>query len=132
MKTLSQNKFLNVLLKNKKNYNKFTLKIEDRNPKWLYGLHNHAEFLNYMNPHDKCLWDALIPGYKEKLKPEGLYKLKKVIGIFLLENGNHKIVCKIYKAGYNSKNAEKETKAYMKRYFKKHKLKHSWILISPF
>ena len=132
MKTLTQDKFLEKLLKDKKKFKQFTLKIEDRNPDWNYGIHNHAEFVNYMNPHDNYLWDALIPGYKNKIKPNTLYKLQNVIGIYMLKNRNHKIVCKIYKKGYNSKQAEKETHTYMKRYYKKHNLKHAWIQISSF
>ena len=132
MKTLTQAKFLDFLLKDKKKYKQFALQVEDRSKRWKYGIRNHAEFIGYMNPHDKCLWDALIPGYKQALTPDDTYKLKQVIGVFMLENGNHKIVCKIYKPGYNATQAEKDTKTYMRRYYKQHGLKSAWIQIGDF
>ena len=131
-KILPQDKFFKLLFKHKDNLQFFTLEIEKRNPGWMYGIHNHAEFLGFMNPHDNCLWDALIPGYKEKLIVKKKYKVKDIIGIYLLENGNHKIVCKIFKNGYDSNKSEKDIKKYMKNYFNKHKLRHKWIQLTKF
>ena len=62
MKTLSENYFFDELFKKK-----MRLEMEDRIGLGYktYGIYNHAEFIDYMNPHDKCLWDAIIPGYNE-------------------------------------------------------------------
>jgi len=132
IKTLRQEDFFKYLFKYKDTLDFFTLKVEKRNPDWMYGIHNHAEFVGLMNPHDNCLWDALIPGYKDTLVTNKKYKLKDIIGIYILENGNHKIVCKIFKQGYNSRKAKRDVKRYMKKYFKKHNLKHKWIQWSNF
>ena len=132
MKTLKDVDFFKYLISHKNNLRIFTLEIEDRDPNWMYGIHNHAEFVGYMNPHDNCLWDALIPGYKDKLEPTIQYKLKQIIGVFLLENGNHKIITKIFKSGYNSKVAKKQVHTYMKNYYKRHTLNHKWVQIHPF
>ena len=132
LQILSQEKFFTYLFKYKDQLSHFILKIEKRDPRWMYGIHNHAEFIGFMNPHDNCLWDALIPGYKEKCVPDKKYKLKNIIGIYLLENGNHKIVCKIYKPGYNSKKAIRDVHTYMKKYYTKHTLDHKWVQLSEF
>lgn len=132
LQTLSQKQFFTQLFKYKDNLRHFVLEIEKRPLQRMYGIHNHAEFIGYMNPNDNCLWDALIPGYNEKCIPNKKYKLKDIIGIYLLENGNHKTVCKIYKPGYKAIKAQKDIIKYMKKYYNKHRLKHKWIQLSPF
>jgi len=133
-RTLRQEQFLQIIHTHiqKNTIQQLTLQIEKRNPRWMYGIHNHAEFLGYTNPHDKCLWDALIPGYKKKFTPDKKYKVKDIIGIYLLENGNHKTVCKIYKPGYNAKKASRDVKNYMKRYYQIHGLRHKWVQLAPY
>ena len=50
-----------------------------------YGLNNHGEFIDYMNPHDNCYWDAIIPGYIDKIEYDKYLTTTGIIGIFLLK-----------------------------------------------
>ena len=117
MKTLKDTDFFKLIDKNKV----FNIEIEDRLSLGYetYGLNNHAEFIDYHNPHDDCLWDAIIPGYNYLMKDKKVYKTKSIIGILWLSNGNHKIAIKIYKPGYTKQRAEKDIKTYIKNYLKK-------------
>lgn len=124
MNTLNDKKFFEILLKQD-----FLLEIEDRVELGYrtYGIDNHAEFINYMNPHDKCLWDAIIPGYSKKLKGGVKYKTTDILGIFYLKNGNHKIAVKINEPGYNSCKSKRDLILYMKTYNKFVPVYGEWI-----
>ena len=96
-----------------------------------------AEFKDYMNPHDNCLWDAIIPGYEHRLKPDSHYKSQKIIGMLLLSDGNHKIAVRVNKPGYNKSKAKKDIKTYVNNYLSSYlaRKKHSrgeWVEISGF
>lgn len=135
VKTLSQRTFFKHLFEHvhtKRPFNTFILEIEEREPNWNYGIDNHAEFIQYMNPHDNCLWDALIPGYNKILSPNKQYIVKDIIGIYLLKNGNHKIIVKVYIPGYDPVESEKQVKLYMDTYFKRHNIPNTWIEIHGF
>lgn len=117
MKTLEENKFFKVLSNNKAD---LKVEIEDRVGLGYrtYGIKNHAEFIEYMNPHDNCLWDAIIPGYDEVINKKSIYKSKKVLGILWLSDGNHKIAIRIGKRGYNKQKAQKDINTYVTNYLK--------------
>ena len=66
MKTLNCNEFIKMIRKSKKGY-KVIIENRVKLGYRTYGICNHAEFINYMNPHDNCLWDAIIPGYKYQI-----------------------------------------------------------------
>ena len=94
-------------------------------------------FTDYMNPHDNCLWDAIIPGYNEVINKNNKYITKKVIGVLRLSNGNHKIAVRIGRPGYNAIKAKKDIKKYVKKYLKDfynnyHNVRGEWIQISDF
>ena len=94
-----------------------------------YGIENHAEFLGKMNPYDNCLWDAIIPGYKKILPKNKIYKVKDIIGMFWLSNGNHKVIVKIDESGYNHIKAKTDLDMYISNYLKINLgLKGNWIL----
>ena len=116
MKTLDEKLFFNKLFK-KSSHN---LTIEDRVSLGYktYGIDNHAEFIDYVNPHDDCLWDALIPGYNFRMKGDTKYKSKKIIGMLWLSDGNHKIAVRIHKHGYNKNQAKKDINNYVNNYLK--------------
>lgn len=114
MKTLEERAFFNLLISKKP----LNLTIEDRVKLGYktYGIDNHAEFINYMNPHDKCLWDAIIPGYNHIMKGDKKYITKKIIGMLLLSDGNHKIAVRVHKPGYNKNQAQKDINTYVNSY----------------
>ena len=123
MRTLNEDSFFNLLLKN----NNFNIQIEDRVGLGYktYGIKNHGEFKDYMNPHDNCLWDAIIPGYNDVLDKNKIYKTRQILGMLWLSDGNHKIAIKIGRNGYDKKKAQKDINTYvtnyLKNYFKRKK-----------
>ena len=72
MKTLNITEFIKMIKKNRKGYK---IVIEDRIKLGYntYGIVNQGEFINYMNPHDNCLWDAIIPGYNYQMSDNKVY-----------------------------------------------------------
>ena len=81
MSRLRQTEFLAFLQKHRRG---LVLIIEDRVGKGYkeYGIENHAEFINFTNPHDDCLWDAIIPGYDYKIEPETQIQIKNNVSWF--------------------------------------------------
>ncbi len=118
MKVLYEKEFLDLISKKKK----FSVIIEDRKGLGFktYGIDNHAEFINYHNPHDNCLWDAVVPGYKNQLPFDKIYITKDIIGVLWLSNGNHKIFVRLNTKnyGFNIKSIEKEIKKFIKNYIR--------------
>ena len=78
----------------------------------------HAEILDYSNPADKDFWDVIILGYPEM--KEDFYTLfpkNKLMGVILLENGNHKLLFKVnYKKGFSHKRYFNDLAKFMKEY----------------
>ena len=114
MKTLREKAFFNTLTNN----SSFNLTIEDRVSLGYrtYGIDNHAEFVDYMNPHDNCLWDAIIPGYNYRMTGDKKYITKKIIGMLLLSDGNHKIAVRVHKPGYKKNQAKNDINNYVNDY----------------
>ena len=114
MKILYENEFLKLISKKKK----FKIIIEDRKTLGFhnYGIDNHAEFINYHNPHDNCLWDAVIPGYKKQLPIDRIYITKDIIGVLWLSNGNHKIFVRLntYNYQFDIKSIDADIKRFIR------------------
>jgi hypothetical protein len=107
-----------------------TIQIENRIGWFDYGFpKQHAEILNYYNAADDCCWDALILGYKNPdMKYEEKYKTKHLIGIILIENGNHKLLFRLpYKRGFDENIFRRDVKKFTRNYSKKWGLKTSFI-----
>jgi hypothetical protein len=122
---MNQKQFITTILREKSE-----LLTEDRHEigSETYGIENHAEFLGKMNPYDNCLWDAVIPGYQKILPKNKKYKVKNIIGMFWLSNGNHKVIVKVSESGYNKIKAKKDLQNFTKKYLKiNHGLKGIWI-----
>ena len=128
MKILCDTEFLDLIKKQKK----FSVIIEDRKGLGFqtYGIDNHAEFIHFHNPHDDCLWDAVIPGYKKQLPFDKIYKTKDIIGLLWLSNGNHKIFIRLNTTNYGFKveSINSEIKKFIKNYVKINKgLQYKYI-----
>jgi hypothetical protein len=106
-----------------------TIKIENRfnwnDYKFPY---QHAEILKNINPADKDNWDALILGYDRDFKLDTQFVSNKILGIILVEDGNHKVLFKIpYFRGFKQKLYDKEVKKFMKIYEEKNNLKLKYL-----
>ena len=106
------------------------LEIEKRHKDYHYGFpNNHAEILNFYNKADNDCWDALIFGYDNLDYPfKTQLFTKHLIGIILINNGNHKLLFKIpYKRGFSETKLRKDVNNYIKKYKKINKLKLKYI-----
>ena len=70
-------------------------KFDKRPKKFLFGTNNYGEIIGYINPADGDRWDIIAPGY-EILKRNSPFIIKKIEGIILMPNLNHKIIVNIY------------------------------------
>ena len=86
-----------------------------KNRQQTYGIINQYEIEGYINPADGDFWDVVVPGYSHKIRTTEFYT-NDVIGIFILESGNHKIFMKINYQGYNSQKSRRDILKYCKEY----------------
>lgn len=86
-----------------------------KNNQQTYGIINQYEIEGYINPADGDFWDVVIPGYSHKIRTAEFYT-NDIIGIFILESGNHKIFMKINYPGYNSQKSRRDIIKYCKEY----------------
>jgi hypothetical protein len=110
------------------------IKVEDRDKynRFKYGIENHAEFLGMMNPYDKCLWDAIIPGYKKKIPKHKIFQTIEILGMLWLEDGNHKVAIKINYPGFNYQQSKFDIQNYIHNYLATNSpLKGKWISANP-
>lgn len=59
------------------------------------NINNYGEIYNCINPADKDPWDIIVPGYKP-LKRDTPIMFKKLEGVMLLPNGNHKLIIDVH------------------------------------
>ena len=124
MNIVCDNKFIKKL-----NNEVFRIVIENR-PKLKfneYGLNNHGEFIDYMNPHDNCYWDAIIPGYLDKIAYDKYLTTTGIIGIFFIEDGNHKIAIRVNETGFNSDKSGQDVEDFIQNYKEETKIRGIWI-----
>ena len=126
MNILCDNKFIKKLSEEE-----FRIVIENR-PKLKfneYGLNNHGEFIDYMNPHDNCYWDAIIPGYLNKITYDKYLTTTGIIGIFFIEDGNHKIAIRVNEPGFDLRNSKQDVKDFIINYKQQTKIRGIWISV---
>ena len=58
-------------------------------------INNYGEIPIFINRADGDPWDVIVPGYP-KLVTDKPIKLKKLIGVFTLPDGNHKLIVDVY------------------------------------
>ena len=106
-------------------------KFEHRPAKYKFSAHNYGEIPKWHNRADGDPWDIFAPGYKQHLQINRPYIIDKVIGVFMLENGNHKIAVRLKDFSITSNNYEKDIiKSYTKKYSKHTKVKGKYISIN--
>lgn len=113
--TLNSNQFIKMIISKKKGYNVIIenrIKLGYRT----YGICNHAEFVNYMNPHDNCLWDAIIPGYTYQISDKKSYIVKNIFGYIFVPNGNHKIIIDLGLRGFNKRKFISDINTFLDEY----------------
>lgn len=126
MKTLSRRKFIAMIKKKRSGYK---IQMEDREKLGYrtYGVLNHAEFLGYMNPHDDCLWDIIIPGYSYKISKK-IHYINDIIGYIWVDNGNHKIIVDLDLSGFDGKQFIDEITYFRRDYGKLNRVSTKLVL----
>lgn len=80
------------------NPNKYQCVFEHR-PKWKFGVTNYGELPQWINNADGDPWDVFTPT-PAKLPVSQPFRVSSVIGVLVLENGNHKIAVRVKDVPY--------------------------------
>ena len=92
------------------------VKLEARPKKYMFGLNHYGDIPSTLNKADGDPWDVLVPGYNNLPIGEKI-KMKRILGVLLLGNGNHKLIVDVHSnEKRNCNQASKEIKNYQKRY----------------
>ena len=83
-----------------------------------------------INRADRDPWDVFAPGYHYKLQLKKRYKIKEIIGLLFLENGNHKLAIRVYAPYFDKNLAIKEIETYFLQYTEQTSKKGFWIPIN--
>jgi hypothetical protein len=110
-----------TMLKNLKN-RQIYCHMDKRPLKYMFGARNYGEVFGFVNPADGDRWDVLVPGYP-RLSFKKRFEIKKVEGIIIFKNGNHKIIVDVKTPLKRNPNFWPEVKAYRKNYEKIVKLR---------
>lgn len=118
---------LKKLLQHPNNYN---CVFENRPVKYKFGTRNYGEIPLWYNRADGDPWDVFAPGYKYNLVYNFPYVIDKIIGVFVLENGNHKIAVRLKDLPIHSRKYEKHIiNKYMKNYSDYTKIKGQYMTL---
>ena len=88
---------------------------------------NYGEIPSYVNRADGDPWDVIVPGYP-KLETDKPMKLKKLLGVYTLPNGNHQLIVDVQTSHKKDKNKfYKDVTSFQRKYEKHTKLVGSVI-----
>lgn len=116
------------LLKNNKD---IYLVLENRPAKYMFGALNYGEIPGYFNKADKDPWDVVVPGYLGRLPTNTKYKITGLRGVYMLPNGNHKLMVDINGNKRDLNEIKKEMFFYKRKYENFTKLRGSLIFFDP-
>lgn len=103
--------------------------LEHRPKRYMFGCLNYGDVPGYKNDADGDPWDIFAPGYEETLA-YGEYSCIAVLGILMLDNGNHKIAVQIDHPGYDETRAGAEIRRYSHIYCKRVNVFGRWIFLT--
>ena len=90
-------------------------------------IHNYGEIPAYINQADGDPWDIIIPGYP-RMDVDRPIRLKKLVGVYTLPNGNHKLIVDVYSSiKRDSEKFDRDIKTFKRKYEKHTKLTGSII-----
>ena len=97
-------------------------RLENRPKKYKFGTKNYGEVFKYVNPADGDRWDVIVPGYCN-LPINKRFKVRSLEGVFLLENGNHKLIIDIDSTYNRNDHFWQEITDYVRNYKARSKLR---------
>ena len=101
--------------------------MEDRPARYKFGAKNYGEVCaNWHNPADGDKWDVFAPGYDHTLPVDCIYVVEGVLGVLVLDNGNHKIAVRLRAPGYDAARAKREIEHYVRRYTSGVRVRGRW------
>ena len=92
-----------------------------------FPFRNYGEIPKTHNPADGDPWDIFAPGYHTRIPTNKKYKIKRIIGVYWLENGNHKIAVRVNYPGFDPQWASEDIRRSCKGYTKKTGVKGFYI-----
>ena len=105
-------------------------KFENRPAKYKFSANNYGEIPKWHNHADGDPWDVFAPGYKQHLYTDKPYVIDKVIGVFVLQNGNHKIAVRLKDIPITSLKYERHIiQNYTKKYSQCTKIKGKYFTL---
>jgi len=95
------------------NHNKCV--FQPRPKKFKFGVENYGEIKYWLNAADGDPWDVFAPTHV-KLKTKTEYTISTVIGVYILQDGNHKIAVRITDIPYELKSEKDYIERFCKGY----------------
>tara|TARA_B110000977_G_C10999677_1_gene463307 strand:+ start:544 stop:876 length:333 start_codon:yes stop_codon:yes gene_type:complete len=100
--------------------------FENRNK---FPFKNYGEIINTYNPSDGDPWDVFAPGYHINIPTNKTYRIKDIMGVYWLENGNHKIAVRVHRQGFDPGWVDEDIRRSCKGYTDKTGVKGVYIPI---
>ena len=102
--------------------------LEYRPERFLFGTKNYGEVRGgWYNRADGDPWDVFVPGYNCALPRRQPMEVADVLGVLMLENGNHKIAVRVPVSGYSTNRAKREIRTYVHRYTTELRKPGMWV-----
>lgn len=98
----------------------------------MFGASNYGEIPCLINDADGDPWDIFTPGMTRRLNTSKMYRVKRVIGVVVLENGNHKIAVELFVPGFDPTRVDADVEEYMKKYSKFTRVPTTWKAASEY
>ena len=96
---------------------KLVVVLENRPHKYMFGVKNYGEILNHYNPADRDMWDVIVAGYHDKIPTGVPFRVTNLIGVYMLPNGNHKLIVDIERGLWRVRgDIKSEVERYKKNY----------------
>ena len=108
------------------------VKLEYRPVRWMFGCTNYGEvYGNLYNPADGDRYDVFAPGYATRLPTGVVYRVRDILGVLEMSNGNHKIAVRLDVGGYDAARAQTEILRYCHEYTRRMRRHGVWHVGSP-
>lgn len=101
--------------------------FERRPPKYMFGTQNYGDIPGTLNCADGDPFDVFAPGTATKLKIGEPYRIVRVYGVYMLEDGNHKVCVGVKHAPIDVQRARAEVRRYCTRYTAFTRVKGEWV-----
>lgn len=92
------------------------VRLEKRHSRFMFGASNYGDVPGMINEADGDPWDVFTPGIARRLDTSKTYRVKRVLGVVILANGNHKIAVELFVPGFDERRLTTDINTYMTNY----------------